>query len=46
MSDRLSAVRNRNLVMNNTNKNKIVNLKDRYNTELDRVRNKLEENIL
>ena len=43
MSDRLSAARNRNLVMNKTNKNKIVNLKDQYNTELDRVRNRLEE---
>ena len=29
--------------MSNTNKNKLVNLKEKYNIELDRVRNKLEQ---
>ena len=43
ISGRLSDARNRNLVMSNTNKNKLVNLKEKYNIELDRVRNKLEE---
>ena len=43
MSGRLGAVQNRNLVMSNTNRNKVVNLKEKYKIELDCVRNKLEE---
>ena len=43
MSGRLSDIRNRNLVMSDTNKTKLVNQKEKYKIELDRVRNKLEQ---
>ena len=43
MSSRLSDIRNKNLVICDTNKTKLVNQKEKYVIELDRVRNKLEK---